>query len=200
MSDDEVPRGEELESHLKQYLRESIEDVDNPFDYLEEPRDLPEGSLLTRAGLINHNKDSRKVRGGRFEADAVIDASYCVYGRIASRVAERALDGWKIAVVNVENAVITGNEDDIISTHQKRRNIGSDQEPIYPKKPDRIFKRAVRGMLPYKKPRGREALDNVRAFLGNPYQVQGIRFDDASINKRSTTKFVEISELGNQVG
>lgn len=200
MTKNSLPRGEELESHLKSYLEDAIENADNPFEYLDEPGEVPEGSILTNNGLIDHDKGSRRVRGGRFEADAVVDAQYCIYGRVASRVAERALDEWKIAVVNVEEAVITGSEDDIVSTYRKRMSIGSDQGPRHSNQPDRLFKRAVRGMLPYKKPRGREALENVRAFIGNPYDLQGIQFDDASLDRRSTIKFVEIAELSNQLG
>jgi len=198
-ADDDIPRGSELETHLKSYLEDAIGEAENPFEYLDEPGDVPSGTVLTKAGLIDHNEGVRRVRGGDFEADAVVDTSFCVYGRVASRVAERALDGWKIAVVNVEEAVITGSEEDVLSTHKKRSEIGSDQGPRYPKKPDRIFKRAVRGMLPYKKAKGREALENIRAFIGNPYEIQGIRFEDTSINQRSTMKFVEISEISDQL-
>jgi len=199
MTSDDVPRGSELESHLKSYLEDAIGDTKNPFEYLEEPGDIPSGTVLTKTGLIDHNEGARRVRGGDFEADAVIDASFCVYGRVASRVAERALDGWKIAVINVEEAVITGSKEDILETHQKRLEIGSDQGPRYPKEPDRIFKRAVRGMLPYKTAEGREALESIRAFKGNPYEIQGIRFEEASIEQRSTMKFVEIGEISGQL-
>ena len=86
-----------------------------------------------------------------FEADVVVDAGDCILGRVASKVAQKALDDERIAVVNAENAVITGSEDDVMGTFEKRVEVGTDRGPYYPKRPDRIFKRAIRGMIPYKR-------------------------------------------------
>ena len=77
-----------------------------------------------------------------FDADVVVDARDCIMGRVASEVSQRALDGERVAVVNAEHAVITGNEEDVMSTYRTRAELGSDSGPYYPKRPDRIFKRA----------------------------------------------------------
>jgi len=135
-----------------------------------------------------------------FEADVVVDARDCILGRVASQVAERALDGEKIAVVNAESAVITGREEQLVEKYQKRRDIGSDRGPAYPKQPDRIFKRTIRGMLPHKKPRGREAYENVRVYLGNPYEEEPERLDDTSLDRLSNIKFVTLGEISESLG
>ncbi|WP_425433472.1 50S ribosomal protein L13 [Halorubrum ezzemoulense] len=115
--------------------------------------------------------------GGEFNVDIVVDASYCIYGRLASKIASEALEGWSIAVVNVEDTIITGNPENTIEKFQTRRDIGSDQGPIYPKQPHRLFKRSVRGMLPYKTQRGGEALQRIRAYKQNPYEIDGLKLD-----------------------
>ncbi len=135
-----------------------------------------------------------------FDADAVVDARDCVLGRVASQVAERALDGERIAVVNAERAVVTGRETDVKETFRARREQGSDRGPMYPKRPDRIFKRSIRGMLPYKRPRGREALENVRVYVGNPYDDEGEILEDASLDRLSTIKFVSLGEISESLG
>ena len=137
-----------------------------------------------------------------FDPDAVIDARDCIVGRVASQVAQRALDGERIAVVNAERAVITGREEQIKQKYRERREHGSDRGPYYPKRPDRIFKRSVRGMLPYKRPRGREALENVRVYVGNPYDGDGEAeiIEDASLDRLSTIKFVSLGEISNTLG
>jgi len=61
-----------------------------------------------------------------FEADVVVDAGDCILGRVASKVAQKALDDERIAVVNAENAVITGSEDDVMGTFEKRVEVGTD--------------------------------------------------------------------------
>jgi large subunit ribosomal protein L13 len=135
-----------------------------------------------------------------FDADVVVDASDCILGRVASQVAERALDGESIAVVNAERAVITGREEQLVEKYQKRRDIGSDRGPAYPKQPDRIFRRSIRGMLPHKKPRGREAYENVRVYLGNPYDEDGERLDGTSLDRLSNIKFVTLGEISEALG
>jgi large subunit ribosomal protein L13 len=134
-----------------------------------------------------------------FDADVVVDARDCIMGRVASQVAEKALDGQTVAVVNAERAVITGSEDDIMETYTKRRNLGSDRGPYYPKRPDRIFKRAVRGMLPHKKPRGREAFENIRIYVGNPYDEAEV-LEGTSLDRLSNIKFVSLGDVSEELG
>jgi large subunit ribosomal protein L13 len=148
-----------------------------------------------------------------FEADLVVDARDCILGRVASQVAERALDGQRVAVVNTERAVITGNEQDVMSVFRKRADVGSDRGPYYPKRPDRIFKRSIRGMLPYKKPRGREAFENVRCYVGNPYEegaamprggdggaVEAEVLEGTSLDRLSNIKFLTLGEVSEGLG
>jgi large subunit ribosomal protein L13 len=135
-----------------------------------------------------------------FDADVVIDARDCILGRVASQVAERALDGERVAVINTEQAVITGSEEDVLSVYRKRREIGSDRGPAYPKRPDGIFKRAIRGMLPYKKPRGREAFENIRVYVGNPHDDDGEILDGTSLDRLSNIRFVQLGDVSEQLG
>ena len=135
-----------------------------------------------------------------FDADVVIDARDCILGRVASEVAERALDGDSVKVINAEQAVITGRKEDVIGTFQKRRDLGSDRGPYYPKQPDRIFKRSIRGMLPYKKPRGREAFENIRVYIGNPQDDDGQIIEGTSLDRLSNIKFVQMGEISEKLG
>jgi large subunit ribosomal protein L13 len=135
-----------------------------------------------------------------FDADVVVDASECILGRVGTRVAERALDGDSVAVINAERAIITGSEEDVMSTFRKRAEVGSDRGPAYPKRPDMIFKRSIRGMLPHKKPRGREALENVRVYVGNPHDYEGERLDGTTLDRLSNIRFVQLGEVSENLG
>ncbi|QLK26245.1 50S ribosomal protein L13 [Natrinema zhouii] len=139
-----------------------------------------------------------------FDADLVVDAQDCILGRVASEVAQRALDGDRVAIVNAEDAVITGDEEDIFETYRTRLELGSDRGPYYPKRPDTIFKRSVRGMLPYKKTRGREALDSVRVYVGNPYENDDDHetevLEGTSLDRLSNIRFVHLHEVSEQLG
>jgi len=135
-----------------------------------------------------------------FDADVVVDARDCILGRVASQVAERALDGERIAVVNAERSVITGDEDDVMETYRTRADLGSDRGPYYPKRPDMIFKRSIRGMLPYKKTRGREAFENVRVYVGDPYDDDAEVLDGTSLDRLSNIRFVQLGEVSENLG
>ncbi|MFB1062799.1 50S ribosomal protein L13 [Natrinema sp. CBA1119] len=139
-----------------------------------------------------------------FDADLVVDAGDCILGRVASEVAQRALDGDRVAIVNAEDAVITGDKEDIFETYRTRLQLGSDRGPYYPKRPDTIFKRSVRGMLPYKKTRGREALDSVRVYVGNPYENDDDHelevLEGTSLDRLSNIRFVHLHEVSEQLG
>ncbi|MXV62777.1 50S ribosomal protein L13 [Natronorubrum sp. JWXQ-INN-674] len=139
-----------------------------------------------------------------FDADVVVDARDCILGRVASEVAQRALDGETVAIVNAEDAVITGDKEDIFDTYRTRLQLGSDRGPYYPKRPDTIFKRSVRGMLPYKKTRGREAFESVRVYVGNPYEDDEDReaeiLEGTSLDRLSNIRFVHLGEVSDQLG
>ena len=135
-----------------------------------------------------------------FDADLVVDARDCILGRVASEVAERALAGDRVAIVYAEDAVITGRKNDILERYRTRDALGSDQGPIFPKRPDGIVKRAVRGMLPMDRNRGREALSNVRVYVGNPFDEEPTVLEDTSIDRVSTIRFIHIGEISDQLG
>jgi len=135
-----------------------------------------------------------------FDADVVVDARNCIVGRVASEVAQRALDGERVAIVNAEDAVITGSEEDVMATYRKRADVGSDRGPHYPTRPDGMFKRSVRGMLPTDKDRGREALSNVRVYVGNPFDEDGDAIEGTTLDRLSNIKFLSLGEISENLG
>ncbi|MFB6074066.1 MAG: 50S ribosomal protein L13 [Haloarculaceae archaeon] len=135
-----------------------------------------------------------------FDADVVVDVRDCILGRVASQVAERALDGERVAVVNAERAVVTGREGDVVERFQQRREIGSDRGPAYPRRPDGILKRSIRGMVPHKTPRGREAFENVRVYVGNPLEEEGEVLEGTSLDRLSNIKFVSLGDVSEAIG
>lgn len=139
------------------------------------------------------------MNGAEFDPDTVVDARDCILGRVASQVAERALDGERIAVVNAEETVITGSNDDVMDIFETRAEVGSDSGPYYPKRPDRIMKRSIRGMLPYKRPRGREAFEGIRVYVGNPFEESEV-LADTSLDRLSNIKFVQLGEVSKNLG
>ncbi|MFB6205736.1 MAG: 50S ribosomal protein L13 [Haloglomus sp.] len=136
-----------------------------------------------------------------YDADIVVDARDCILGRVASEVATRALDGERVAVVNAEDAVITGREEDTMETYRERARVGSDRGPYYPKRPDGIFKRAIRGMVPHKETDGREAFERIRVYVGNPYDdEEGEVIEGTSLDRLSNIRFTSLGDISEELG
>jgi large subunit ribosomal protein L13 len=106
----------------------------------------------------------------------VFDAEGKILGRLASTVAKSALNGNSVAVINAENAVISGDPKVIIARYNVRLNLkekaNPDHSPYWPRRPDMLVKRVVRGMLPYRKPRGKEAYRRIRVYMGVPDELK----------------------------
>lgn len=135
----------------------------------------------------------------------VIDASGHVLGRLSSKIAKRLLNGEKIVVVSAEKAVITGDKYMIFERYKEKYDRGSKEKgPYFPRHPEKIFKRTVRGMLPWKSSRGREAYRNLRVFMGVPEELKDKNFErieDAVLEKVSKTdKYVTLAEVSRYLG
>ncbi|KGK99473.1 50S ribosomal protein L13 [Methanococcoides methylutens] len=134
----------------------------------------------------------------------VIDANGLIMGRLASNVAKRLLAGEKIAIVNAENAVISGSKITTFEEYDEIRNMGTREfGPYFPKRPDRILKRTVRGMLPYKRTRGKEAMANLKIYVGIPTEFEEAELttvDGANMTRLSSNKYVTIGDLSRKLG
>lgn len=133
-----------------------------------------------------------------------INAEGLILGRLTSHIAKLLLQGEEVIVVNAEKAIITGNKKDILNKYRVRRELVHKRKgPYYPKRPERIFKRTVRGMLPYQQPRGREALKRLKVYVGVPRGVvpKNTRFYvPKNAKKDLPTKYMELGEVSRLIG
>lgn len=114
-------------------------------------------------------KPSPAPTGGKPAGPTIVDASDLVLGRAASLIAKRLLSGESIVVINAEKSVVTGSRATVLEIYRANRARGSVRSgPHFPRYPDRIFRRTVRGMLPHLKPRGRDAFDRLEVHIGVP--------------------------------
>ena len=114
---------------------------------------------------------AREIKNIRKEnAQEVLDATSAVVGRVASFAAKEALLGNRVIIVNSEKAIIIGKKANIIQKYKARitRGKGKQKGPYFPRGPEAILRRAIRGMLPYDKKRGREAFKYVRCYVSVP--------------------------------
>ncbi len=133
----------------------------------------------------------------------VIDGTDLIAGRLATIVAKLALNGEVIRIVNSEKVIISGNPKTIIKKFTERIHKGNALTgPYYPKRADRILKRIIRGMLPYKTERGRKALSRIKTFIGVPGQlIEHVeKLNEATFKGSNIIKYITIGELSKQLG
>lgn len=107
----------------------------------------------------------------------IIDGEGLILGRLASKVSKKLLQGEDITVLNADKIVISGNKEWAYKKYKQRIDRASISNPRrmgpkYPRRPDDIFRRTVRGMLPYKKSKGREAFKSLKVYVGVPKEFE----------------------------
>lgn len=114
----------------------------------------------------------------------IYNAKGLIAGRLAAKIAKELLNGEEIAVVEIQDVVLSGTLADHKAKMQSRKSMidkkDPEKSPKFPKVPRMLFKRMVRGMLPKNSSRGREALKKLKAYEGIP---KTIKTEDAVIDK-----------------
>jgi len=133
----------------------------------------------------------------------VIDGDGLVLGRLASYVAVRLKEGEEVHVVNVEKIIISGTPENVLERYKIRKNIRGrrGKGPFYPRRPDQIMKRTVRGMLPFKTPRGRKQHKLFKAHVGVPKEFQKSKFVEVETARNlNLVMYIELGELSRSMG
>ncbi|KFD53441.1 hypothetical protein M513_05705, partial [Trichuris suis] len=149
-------------------------------------------------------------RGMGFSAKPiVVDAKGHLMGRLAAVVSKELLLGQRIVVVRCEKMNISGsfyrNKLKYLSFLRKRCNINPKRGPFHLRAPGKIFWRVVRGMLPHKTYRGKQALMRLRAYEGVPPRYQKVKRKVVPCSMRvncldQRRKFCELGRLSSEVG
>ncbi len=134
----------------------------------------------------------------------IVDATGLVMGRLASVTAKHLLAGEDVKIVNIEKAIVTGRKERIFEDYGQARLRGTKERgPYFPRRPDRIMTRTIRGMLPYKMQRGQDALSRLRVFIGVPRELKGQTFEQpkgAMMRQTSNANYVELGVLSKRLG
>ena len=144
----------------------------------------------------------------------VFDATDLVMGRLASTVAKKLLSAarageqTRVIIVNAEKAIISGKKESVIEEYLGRYRLNHPRKgPFFPRMPDMILKRSVRGMLPYqRKTTGRSAYKALRVEIGCPSHLHDElpegheKGDDSKIRSELPEKYVALGEISAALG
>lgn len=134
-----------------------------------------------------------------------VDATNAIVGRLASVVAEKLLMGEHVTVINTEKAVFTGNPRILTKLWQTRLDLrprgNPEKGPRFSRMPDRIVRKVIEGMVPFKRARGVEAMNRLDIFIGKPAKVEGKKFHSIEEAQNHKTKGVTtVLELSRALG
>ena len=144
----------------------------------------------------------------------VFDADGLVLGRLASTVADMLLKAArsdrddKVVIINAEKSIVSGSSRAVFQTYHAKYELNHARKgPFYPRMPDMILKRTVRGMLPYqRKSSGRRALRNLRVEIGCPHHLASgmpeghVEGDDSKIRKSLPESYVRLGDISASLG
>jgi large subunit ribosomal protein L13 len=136
----------------------------------------------------------------------LIDAKNQILGRLASFAAKQAIKGETVIVLNAEKAVVSGRRRNIVDEAKRRLNTrtlqSQERAPVHQRRPDLYFRRVVRGMLPWKKPKGKAAFHRVRVYVGVPEEYMNkttVRVSGADASKL-LAPYITLQDLTEEIG
>jgi large subunit ribosomal protein L13 len=136
----------------------------------------------------------------------IVDADGNPIGRLGTFVAKKVLSGENVIVINAEKAIISGNKQNIIKKYLVRRSLkqkaNPEHSPKWPRRPDLLVKRIIRGMLPYDKAKGRSAYKKLRVYIGVPKELEEkIKSESpVTLEKKDYKKYITILDLCKELG
>ena len=131
----------------------------------------------------------------------IIDAEGATLGRVSTIVAKRLLEGQEVFVINSEKAIISGKKPMIKKRYKQKREVGTYRKgPFFPRTPERIVKRTIRGMIPYQTPHGRTAFKRLKCYIGVPKEFEGKKFESIKSAEKQPVDFVTVEELSKSLG
>ncbi len=133
------------------------------------------------------------------EKRIIIDGKNAILGRLASYAAKQSLLGKEIAIVNCNEVVISGNSRSVIGEYKKSRTRGGSslKGPFFPKIPERVVKRTIRGMLSHKQRRGNTALKRIKCYNQVPEEFKDLK--KIVSGKEKHLKTIKLKELSREL-
>ncbi len=132
-----------------------------------------------------------------------VNAEGLIVGRMASQVAKRLLNGEEVVVLNAEKAVLSGKRKSRVAEAKEFLEVGAPERgPFHYRRPDRIIRKTVRGMLPFKQPKGKNALKRLKVFMGVPLKLKDQKMITFTVADSAKLKgpHLTLAELAKEVG
>lgn len=133
----------------------------------------------------------------------IVNAEGLVLGRMCSKIAKRLLNGEQIIIVNAEKAIISGKKKSKVAEAKQFLEVGAPERgPFHSRRPDRIVRKTVRGMVSWPQPKGKAAYKRLKVFMGIPKELSDQNMEtveQALASKLKGPRFT-LGELATEIG
>lgn len=133
----------------------------------------------------------------------IIDADGLILGRMATSVAKRILNGEEIVVINAEKAILSGKKRSKLKDAVEFLSVGQYRRgPFHYRRPDKIVRKSVRGMLPFKQPKGKQAYKRLKVYMGVPSNLKDLKMETLpnAQAKKLTCPYFTVGEFSKEIG
>jgi large subunit ribosomal protein L13 len=133
----------------------------------------------------------------------LVNAEGLIVGRMCSKVAKLLLNGQEVIILNAEKAVFSGKRKSKVAEAKEFLDVGAPERgPFHYRRPDRFLRKTVRGMLPFKQPKGKSAYKRLKVFMDVPIELKSketITFKEASSANLRGPHFT-LGEMAREIG
>ena len=134
----------------------------------------------------------------------IINGEGAIFGRLATVAAKSVLNGEQVVVVNAEKIIISGDPKQIVAKFKVRRGLKQkadpEKSPKFPRRPDMLVRRMIRGMLPFDKSTGRLAYKRLAVHMGVPDELANQLNSAVPIVKKVPKMYISMSDLSRELG
>jgi large subunit ribosomal protein L13 len=133
----------------------------------------------------------------------LLNADGLILGRMASKVAKSLLNGEEVTILNAEKAILSGKRKSKVAEAKEFLEVGAPERgPFHYRRPDKIVRKTVRGMVPFKQPKGKNAIKRLKVFMGIPKDFQDLQL--VTLDEAKATKLkgphMTLAELAREIG
>jgi len=133
----------------------------------------------------------------------LVNADGLILGRMASKVAKHLLNGEEVTILNAEKAILSGKRKSKVAEAKEFLEVGAPERgPFHYRRPDKIMRKTIRGMVPFKQPKGKNAFKKLKVFMGIPKDFKDLElvtFDEAKAAKLKGPHMT-LAELAREIG
>jgi len=133
----------------------------------------------------------------------IIDADGLILGRMATSVAKRILNGEEIVIINAEKAILSGKKRSKLKDAIEFLSVGQHRRgPFHYRRPDKVVRKSVRGMLPFKQPKGKQAYKRLKVYMGVPTNLKDQKMETLpnAQAKKLTCPYFTVGEFSKEIG